>query len=72
MARIRGIATQHVIAAGRQRKSGALECGSAVGARNRNVQVAISRLGYGTVLTRNKEMVSRDVMSAWERIMRKG
>ena len=55
-----------------KRKSGALECGSAVGARNRNVQVAISRLGYGTVLTRNKEMASRDVMSAWERIMRKG
>ena len=70
MTRIKGIATQRVIGAGRKRKRGAQECGSAVGARNRNVQVAISRLGYGTVLTRNK-MASRGVMSAWETRLRR-
>ena len=71
MTRTKGMATLHVIGAGRRKKRGALEGGSAVGARNRNVQVAISRIGYGTVRTRNKQMASRNVMSAWEKIMRR-
>ena len=70
--RIRGIATQHVIGAGRKRKSGAGEYGCAVGARNKHVQVAISRVGYGAVKTRNRMIATRNVMSAWETIKRRG